>query len=226
MRSSKLSNKVLKTVQSAFSAVSAIDGIRFRQHNLVKKLHKSCILPRITNTKYNFLWDPKKFIDFMDTLGTNKKLSLKELSQEVICLTAKRQNKEFIKHYMFFSEVIILKTVSGVSCLLSLMSSSQDQAELPISSHFINPKRTQIFCSRCLFCYMERSSNFRDEIISFLTFRKLYKMVYYTLRRYISEKWCCINTTLFRPHSARHTSLSKAKESTNVQTTLVRGGWK
>ena len=79
----------LNTAQSALSAVHPpIDGIPVGSHPLVKRLMKGTFNLRPPKARYSHTWDVAVVLHYLQTLGPNKDLSLKNLTMKLVMLTA------------------------------------------------------------------------------------------------------------------------------------------
>ena len=74
--------------KSSLPSLASTDGVPFGLYELVKKYMKVTYNYEILSPEYTFVWDSEKLVEFLDSLGKNSELSLKDLSQKTICLLA------------------------------------------------------------------------------------------------------------------------------------------
>lgn len=218
------------SLNSLRSAISLIAGPFVGQDPRVKRLFKGIAEKRPTRPKYDFTWDPKIVLDYLESLGKNSDLSLEILTEKLVMLLALVTGQRM--------QALSLIKISNIN-----RSGDTVQIRIPDTVKTSGRCRSQPLLTfpRCetrrsvcvvttLESYIERTSQMRkSEDSLFLALKKPYKKVSsQTLARWVKKTLVKsgIDTTIFSAHSTRHASSSAAMRK-GLEWDIIRksAGW-
>lgn len=229
--------KEYRTINVLRSAISSththVDDKPVGQHPLVIRLMKGISISRPPQPRYKMTWDVKTVTEFLNNLGDNCSLSLKQLSQKLCMLMAlscperssimATLDIRFMRHYP-----------EGVKFAHTSYRKRSHNGALGES---IYPKFSQ--CPRlcpveCLSIYLEKTRQWRPssdnmQQLLFLALKKPHKPVSSaTLSRWLKEviHLSGIKGDIFKGHSVRAASTSAAKRAgLSIGTILSMADW-
>ena len=223
------------TVNSYRSAISAyhefIDGEPVGKHPLVCSALKGVFNLRPPQPKYVFIWDVEKVLNFMDSLPVNKELSPKILTLKVatlMSLTAASRCSEISVLNIKF----MVRTEDSYIFTFDKLFKSWRQGKPPPSLEFAAYLPNKKLCIvEAVEDYLQLTKNFRNNVKHqfFLGIVKPHQeVVKCTVSGWVKTflGMAGIDTKLFKAHSTRSASSSKAKVSgLALQDILDRGNW-
>ena len=215
--------KAYRTLNVYRSAISSthpmIDSLRVGEHPLVVQLLKGAYNLRPPLPRYSSTWEVAKVVSFLDQLGSNGSLSLKDLSQKLgllLALTAMERESEVIAHDLRYRQ---FSPEGVIFHLPELTKKSRVGHDLKRSFHASFPSNTNLCVVDCLKEYERRTRLFRPKDPTkpnklLLSYIKPYKPISTeSLSRWIKEilSRAGIDTNIFKAHSVRGASASSAR---------------
>ena len=212
-----LEYRTINTYRSALSGVlPPIEGFPVGQHPLVVRLLKRILNLRPALPRYQQAWDVNVALDFLRSLPTNEALPLSTLSQKLallLALTAPKRSSELkmldLRFMCFLPEGVVFQ-------LPGLTKTSSDIK----SVFFAKFDDCEKLCVvHCLQSYIERTKAFRQPLAPdiacqlFVSYHRPQKPVKScSIARWIKTilMRAGINTNVFKSHSTRSASTSKA----------------
>ena len=204
--------RTLNVYRSAISSTHAhIDFVRVGEHPLVIQLLKGAYNMRPPLPRYSSMWDVGVVLSFLESLGVNDHLTLKDLSQKLgllLALTAMERVSEVIAHDLRYRRY----SRDGVTFHLpELTKKSKVGSTLKSSFHASFPSNPKLCVVECLKEYEKRTLGFRPTNPSMpnrllLSHIKPHKPISSaTLGRWLKEiiSRAGIDTGIFKAHSVR-----------------------
>ncbi len=219
----------INTARSALSIYKGkIDNCFIGSHPLVSCFMKGVGRLRPPSSKYNFIWDPSKVLSTISSWGKNETLSLNVLSKKLAALMALCSSQR----------VQTLSLISRVDIHFVM----QDRVDIVVTARLKTSKPGQVYSMNfnkfhddtvcvfsCLKHYLERTKYICNEEKLFVSSRKPYKKVCSQtiskwLKSVLSDSG--IDITVFKSHSFRHASSSKAaEEGVHIDEIYKSAGW-
>ena len=233
----KFLNKIFKkgcgysTINSARSALSTfitIDGFEFGKHPLVSKFLKGVFNMRPSLPKYSFTWDMGKVLDYIQQHPPSNLQELTEKTVTLLALLCGQRAREIsavmdTRNMETTDDIIVIR----IGDLLKTSTNVRHTGEVKFPSY---PSNNSICPVSTIRQYIENTKEIRGNITSlFLTINKPHhKPSKDTFGRWIKSmlERCGINTTIFKPHSTRSASTSRANTKISTETVLKTGGWR
>lgn len=199
------------------SAVSLLVGPEMAENITMKRFFRGLRKIDPPQPKYDTIWDPKIVLDYLSGLSSNEDLSIKDLSEKLVCLLAL-----ITGHRMQTLSLIRIENIEKEDELIQIKISD------PIKTSGLNRKQPllilpyfsenkKLCVASALECYIQRTNNNRNNIkFLFISLKKPFKAVTtQTLSRWTKEilKKSGLNTSIFTAHSTRHASTSAAKRN-------------
>ena len=227
--------RTLNVYRSAISSTHPkIDSLRVGEHPLVVQLLKGAYNLRPPLPRYSSTWDVSLVVSFIDGLGVNESLSLKDLSQKLgflLALTAMERVSEVVspdlRYRRFHPE--------GVTFALpDLTKKSRAGQDLKTSFHASFEENPNLCVVKCLKVYEHRTSEFRPLDPSkpnklLLSYIRPHKPISgASLSRWLKDiiSRAGIDTSIFKAHSVRGASASAAYErGASLQDILDLADW-
>ena len=227
--------RTLNVYRSAISSTHPkIDSVRVGEHPLVVQLLKGAYNLRPPLPRYSSTWDVSLVVSFIDDLGVNESLSLKDLSQKLgflLALTAMERVSEVVSHDLRYRRFI----PEGVTFALpDLTKKSRAGKDLKTSFHAGFEENPNLCVVKCLKEYERRTSEFRPLDPSkanklLLSYIRPHKPISgASLSRWLKEiiSRAGIDTSIFKAHSVRGASASAAYErGASLQDILDLADW-
>ena len=154
--------RTLNVYRSAISSTHPkIDSVWVGEHPLVLQLLKGAYNLRPPLPRYSSTWDISLVVSYIDGLGVNESLSLKDLSQKLgflLALTAMERVSEVVAHDLRYRRF----HPEGVTFALpDLTKKSRAGQDLKISFHASFDENHSLCVVNCLKVYEHRTSEFR-----------------------------------------------------------------
>ena len=213
--------RTLNVYRSAISSTHPkIDSVRVGEHPLVVQLLKGAYNLRPPLPRYSSTWDVSLVVSFIDGLGVNESLSLKDLSQKLgflLALTAMERVSEVVSHDLRYRRF----HPEGVTFALpDLTKKSRAGKDLKTSFHASFEENPNLCVVKCLKAYEHRTSEFRPLDPSkpnklLLSYIRPHKPISgASLSRWLKDiiSRAGIDTSIFKAHSVRGASASAAYE--------------
>ena len=214
-----LEYRTLNVYRSALSATHPqIDGYNVGEHPLVVQLLKGIFNSRPPAPRYTYTWEVRTVTSYLESLGPNEQLSLKQLSRKLAFLlasTSAERGSELVAHDLRFKRF----HPEGVSFNLpELTKSVRVGKSLKTSFHASFPENKLLCPCSCLREYEIRTQAFRPKSVSepnklFLSVNNPHKPVCSaTLSHWVKN--CLleagIDSRVFKAHSTRGAATSAA----------------
>ena len=225
--SSGLQHRSINTIRSAVSMThDQIGGTPIGQHPLVTRLMKGVYNSRPPRPRYETTWDVDVVIDHLISMGDNKDLSLKSLSQKLAVLLAlveASRSSELAALDLSFRRYF----PEGVRFRLDSLTKKRTPGTPPRELFFgAFPPNPLLCVVKCLRIYEERTSELRPEGCTrlFISYVKPHKPVSsQRIAHWIKDllKEAGIDTNVFSAHSTRGASTTAAKEKGATLTDIL-----
>ena len=230
---SGLSYSSLNTARSALSSIlPSIDGIPVGQHHLVIRFLKGVFESRPAMPRYTAVWDVNQVLDYLKTLSPVNEISLKSLTLKLIMLlalvTAQRGQS-----LLFLNVDSMIDSGSSIVFRLQehVKQSKPGSKGMVIElKSFTDPRLCVV---TTLKEYLTRTK-FVRETHSYSQLLLSYVKPHSPVSRDTISRWVKfvlqssgIDVNIFKPHSTRSASTSKAKLSdVPLADILDKAGWK
>ncbi|KAJ8969583.1 hypothetical protein NQ317_002378 [Molorchus minor] len=170
-------------------------------------------LLRPPKRKYDYTWEPKILLDYLEELGPNTNLSLKVLSRKTAALLALTTAHRLQTLALISVENIMENEIQIL--ITDKIKTTAVRREQPCLHIPFFKEKPNLCVASVLMHYVERSSKLRNENqeFLFLTTKKPHKTASTdTLTRWIEEALthAGINTKVFSAYSTRHAATSAA----------------
>lgn len=224
------------TINLHRSAISAyhepILGISVGKHRKVCNLLTGVFNKRPPKPRYTFVWDVEIVLKYFLSLPDSENLSDKLLTFKITMLLAlssasrSSELKNLDLQYMAKSENLVRFYFHQLS------KTNKKGKPIPPLEFYKFEEQSKLCVVSTLFCYIERTSKWRSEhtvsqlLLSFIKPHKAVKSCTISgwLKKVLQESG--INVDIFKPHSTRSASTSKAKSSgISTKDILKRGNW-
>ena len=213
-----LEYRTLNTYRSALSGVlPPIDGFPVGQHPLVVRLLKGVQNLRPALPRYQYSWDVDKVLHYLRSLRKNEDLPLKSLTQKLavlLALTAPKRASELRLLDLRFMRIL----PEGVEFKLPGLTKTSCEVTSVFFAKYTDC--ADLCVLRCLQCYITRTSPFRP-VLDSDTSRQLlvsYHRPHRPVQSCSISRWiksvlssAGIDTSIFKGHSTRSASTSKAR---------------
>lgn len=216
-----LEYRTINTYRSALSGVLApIEGFAVGQHPLVARLLKGILNLRPAMPRYQHSWDVNLVLNYLRSLPNNEAISLKLLTHKLamlLALTAPKRTSELKMLDIRFMRLL----PEGIEFTLPGLTKTSSEKSSVFFAKFDDDENLCVL--RCLQTYLKQTNSFRPAINSLTTPNQLL-ISYHRLHRPVKAcsiaRWiksvmgnAGIDTTIFKGHSTRSASTSKARES-------------
>ena len=229
-----------RTLNSHRSAISAfhipVEGLRVGQHAIVTKIMSAFFNARPPMPKYIVTWEVDKVLTYISQLGSNEGLLNKDLTLKLamlLALTSAGRSSELNALDLRFMQLDHDKVNFELSKLTKSRRKGQPPIRLTISSF---PDNGNLCVIQCLMAYLARSRSWRYhegvllEPQLFLSYIKPHKkVVSCTIAGWLVTLMfnAGIDTSVFKAHSTRGASSSKAKAlGLSCRDIMERAKWK
>lgn len=220
----------LNNARSALSLIMPFtDGMQVGNHPLVVRLIKAIGKMRPPRPRYKAIWDINLVLNKFIEWGDNGKLSSKFLTYKVLGLLA-----IITGHRVQTFSLIKIDNITISGDLVNIKISGQIKTSKPGSfqPNLIVPSypANLMLCPvKALQDYLNRTKSVRTDSQLFISYESPYKKIdKQTLSRWLKSllKESGIDTSLFKAHSVRHASTSKAyTKGVNIDVIMDSAGW-
>ena len=231
LHDNELSYSAINTARSALSTILTIEGAKtFGTHPVVSRYLKGVFLNRKPLPKYNSIWDVSEVLRYLKTLNPNQQISLKELTLKLVMLlslvTAQRGQSI---HMLDISGMALTESCCTFLLLEHIKTSRPGNSGPCIKFSRFTPDE-DICPIKTLNAHLQRTEKVRqDNTQLLLSYVKPFKPV----SRDTISRWmkmvlheAGIDTSMFKPHSTRAASCSKANaKSVPVESIMKAAGW-
>jgi len=219
----------LNTARSALSLVlSPIDGMSIGKHPLVIRLIKAVWRSRPPKPRYNSVWDASVVLECFKNWPCNENLDLKQLSLKLVGLLAlvTAQRVQTLSKIKLSNIKGVLIKETFIDEMLKTSASSRKQPCLYLKPYSLDSKLCIVMV---LDEFIKRTAVFRATDNLFLSFSSPHNPVgSETLSRWLKSllRICKIDTDVYKGHSFRHASTSKASsKGVDVNLIFSSAGW-
>lgn len=228
------SGKAYSTVNLHRSMLSmtldSVGNVPLGQNPLIVKLLKGCYNENPPQPKYAKMWDPEVVLNFMQNSTATESLSLSDLTRKTVTLLA-------LSTLMRASELAGIEknsvVISSSEVTFTLSRPRKSQSSGPLKTFCLTAFSDKRVCPvHCLGYYIFLTDFLRNDLNSQTLFIGLVDphspVSSNTIGRWIKEylNLAEIDTSVFSAHSTRGSAASKAAESGQSISSILRsGGW-
>ena len=227
-----LEHSTLAGYRSAISAYhEPINGVSVGKHPQVSALLAGVYNRRFPQPKYNFIWDVKMVIDYLNSLGENSNLSDKILTQKLSTLLALTSAAR--AHEIALLDIrFLVRHHSGYTFSFNKPTKVDRPGKKRPPLKFLPFLENKKLCvCSCIDSYLLRTSAWRGNnesqlLLSFVKPHGAVKSV--TISRWLTDilSQSGIDVNVFSGHSTRTAASSKAKScGVPIKEILSRGFW-
>ena len=227
---SGLGYSALNTARGALSSLGLVyEGFTAGSHPLVIRFLKGVYNLRPPKPRYTHTWDVSVVLQYLRTLSPVKTLSLKNLTLKLVMLISLTCATRLQSIHCLKLHNMTKKKSSFEFCYDELLKTSRPNFVVPktILKAYAPDRRLCVFTVMCE--YLSRTVTLRTCDSLFISFVKPYKAVTRdTLARWIRTVMCAagVDTDLFKAHSVRSASVSKAKAChVPIDDIMRKAGW-
>lgn len=224
-----------RTINSYRSAISAfhagIEGNKIGKHDLICQLMTGIFNKNPPRPRYMQMWDVNKVLSYIIGMENNKDLSLKEISMKLCMLMALASASRSSEIHKFDIENMNI-TEDEIIFTLKSLTKSRRVGQSPISVKFTKyEEHPKLDIISCTMEYLEKTKIIRaEEKQLFVSFIKPHKAVKScTIASWLKNLLALsgIDVSVFKPHSTRGASTSKAnKYGLSIEQIINKGNWK
>ena len=202
----------LNLARSALSTcLDKIDNHNVGTHPLVVRLMKGVYRLRPPSAKYSYIWDVNLVFNIIKSWGPNSCSSLESLTMKLCGLLALSTGQRVQTLASIFVENILMKEPVEIK-ITKILKTSRVGSKQPL---LVLPSFTDesLCVVKCLQQYLLVTREFRVTGQLFISYKQPHKPVTtQTISRWLCNllKLCKIDTNVFKSHSFRHSSVSKA----------------
>jgi integrase len=226
-----LSYSTLNTARSALACFVTIKGHQsLGTHPLIKRFIKAVYQTRPVFPKYQNVWDVDIVLSYLQGLSPLCELSLKLLTLKLVMLMLLATGQRCQSIYLLDLKQIRIVDKSVVFVLDRLVKQSRPGKAQPVLTLPYFGSNESLCVFTVLKEYLQRTRGLRQGHTQLLvSYIKPYKAVSKdTISRWVQTVLVLagINTNIFKPHSTRAASTSKAKScGVPLSTILKAAGW-
>ena len=224
-----LGYSAINSARSAISSFMSQGKIDFGSHKLVCQFMRGIFNLKPSLPRYSAIWDPEPVLLFLKRLTPCRTLSLKLLTFKVVTLLALITVQRIQTLHALTLDSISFTDDHIKIVVTSLLKTSRPSWHMEpiILCKYSDHKRLCIY--RYLSEYVERTRVLRGaERKLFISFQKPHRSV----SKSTISRWICIvlrrsgiNVEVFKAHSTRAASASKAFTNVPIEKVLAAGGW-
>jgi hypothetical protein len=224
------------TLNGYRSAISAfhreIDGLKAGQHAIVKRFMTGVFNERPPHPRYAFTWDVDIVLYHMETINDNETLSDKDLTMKLTTLLALTTAAR--AHELRAIDPTLIEDYGDKLVLhIKGLTKTKRQSKKGLSFEIPKYEVGKLDAVRCMAHYLERTKSWRKdksrESQLFLSLVGTHKPVSVcTVSRWMKDFLALagIDTEIFKAHSARGASTSKAaKKGMALETIVQKANW-
>lgn len=222
------------SINTARSAISSfygkIEGENLCDHRLLRQFMKGVSKLRPPTPKYSTTWDVDNVLDRFASWEDNGNLNLYDLSVKLSSLLALVSGQRVQSlHAINIDDILVESKIIRIVIKENLKTSGVG-VEQPCIHIQRSYKRSKLCVARCLMEYLDRTKMIRGDCKQlFLTTRQPYRNASkQTISHWLMKalEVSNIDTSLYKSHSYRHASTSKAfRLGLKVSTIYQNAGW-
>ena len=220
----------MNVIRSSISTMATIDHRPAGQHHLVKRFLKAVFLERPSLPRYQVMWDPEVVLKHITNLGINKKMKLIDLSKKItiLLLLLSGQRCQTIQTLSINNLHLTKNSICFYTDHLTKTSRpGHHQSTLNLIAYQENRKLCIVTAIKV---YLRRTAELRGSSTQLLitTTKPHRPATRDTVRRWVREtlQAAGIDIEMFKPHSTRGASMSKAAKLIDIDLILKTVGWK
>ena len=231
LHSKGLSYSAVNTARSALSSVLITDQphVDFGMHKIVCRFMKGVYNSRPSLPRYSAIWDPDVVLRYLSILSPRHRLSLKSLTLKVVMLLALLSAQRVQTLHCITLDVISFTSDSVQLAVDVLLKTSRPNWHLEPMLFKRYDDRKSLCIFRYLKTYIERTKEIRkDERHLLISYMKPHNRVTKsTISRWIRTVMAKsgVDISIFKAHSTRAASSSKAAQYVAMDKILKAGGW-
>lgn len=222
----------INTAKSALASCVTVDNVSsLGEHPLVKKFMRGIFNMRPSLPRYKHVWDVNIVLLYLKNLGATVDLSLKHLTMKLTMLLGLLAGQRCQTLNMLNYTDIFVNSECVTFDIKELLKQSASGKKQTCLKFYVYNDDVNLCVVRTLVEYLKRTLSLRQGSNNrlLLSFQKPHKPVTKTtVSRWLTEimSHAGINTKVFKPHSIRAASCSKAKEkSTAIADIIETAGW-
>ena len=217
-------------LNTARGALSSISSKPVGSNVLVTRFMKGIFHKRPSLPRYHVTWDVTIVLDYLKSLPPNEKLTLKILSEKLIMLMALLSGQRGqTLHTIKLSEVKITEQQVIIQ-IRSLLKTSKPTNHIGLITIPAFPTERRLCIVTVLRAYIVRTQSIRKgEKLFISTILPHHEVSRDTISRWLRHvlQQAGVDTSIFKPHSTRMASTSKAVGLHVPISTIIRtAGWK
>lgn len=222
----------INTARSTLSAFITLEGnFSVGVHPMVQRFMKGVFQTRPALPRYQATWDTSVVLSYLKTLHPVEELNLQQLTYKLVMLCALVTGQRSQSIHLMNLSTLQKKTDSYVFHIDQLVKQSGPSREQPALVIPKFPSHSSLCVASTLDEYIKRTAPMRgDENQLFIsTIKPHNKVSKATISRWIKTvmKAAGINTDIFKPHSTRAASTSKAQScDVPINSILKAASWK
>ena len=205
----------INAYRSAISSVhEKMDGVPVGQHPLVNRLVKGVFNARPPIPRYSSTWDVQIVLNYLESLGNNDTLSLKQLTLKTAFLMAITRPSR-TADLSQLDTARLRNNITGVAFLPSVLAKQSRQGRSIVEFFFpLFPDNPALCPVKAIRAYLDRTESLRGtEVKMFLSYIKPHKAITSsTIARWLKSmlEQAGVNPDIFGAHSTRGASASAA----------------
>lgn len=222
----------LNTARSAISSVfSVTKDMQIGNSPLIRRFMRGVFNKRPSLPRYNCTWDVGNVLSFITSWPENHVLDLKRLSMKtaILLLLVMGQRCQTV-HLIDIRNLELGENYLKIR-IAELVKQSRPNRGVPefyIESFNSN---SQVCVVQTIRCYLDKTRHLRADTCHqlFVATQKPHQAVSRaTISRWVKQLLVCagIDMTIFKPHSTRSASTSKAATKVSLDTVLRTAGWR
>jgi integrase len=221
---------VARSAVSQFLAFGNSSDSTMGEHKLVKRFFKGIYRMKPPAPRYVETWDVSKVLHYLGTaLKDNHGISLKDLSLKTVALLALLSGQRCQTIHQIKIDNIHFEENTVVIIIDGMIKQSRPGTPNPILEFEIFAENRAICVVECLKTYLSRTEGLRKSEKLLLSYIKPHNPISKdSVSRWVKVvlERSGIDTVIFKAHSTRSASTSRAKESgVPLQTILDTAGW-
>ena len=225
-----VSHSVLISAKSAVAHVLKMKYQHISQHPSVIKYFKGSFNLRPPLPKISFVWDVQIMFEYFRSLGDNRQISDKHLSQKLLILLLLLGGQRLNSVFHFTIDRMIISSTSVTFSPEHVLNQSKPGRKLDVFEYQVYSD-PNLCILECLKEYIHRRNDRVDKVQKrlFTTCRKPYRTASIeTLRRWIKKPFAQTNLIEnFIPHNCRSASTTKAfNMSLDIMDILRKACWR
>ena len=224
-----------RTINLYRSAISAfhdeIDSMKIGKHPLIRQILAGAFNKRTPIPRYTKTWNVDIVLRFLNSMESNENLSVKNLTMKLavlLALTSAGRSSDIQKLDINFMDV----RQDEIMFTLVKLTKTRKTGSLPLEICFKSfTENEKLDVVKCILSYIDKTTELRSDKTGqlLISFRKPHGPVKScTIANWLKRMLCFagIDTDIFKPHSTRSASTSKAnKFGVSIQQIMKIANW-